>query len=225
MTYRVISSSSNGNAILFGGEVLIDCGVSFNNLKEHIGNIKYVLLTHIHGDHINLTTVRKLTALNHKIIFLGGAWIKAILPPQIHFKGVEAGQVYRLDNGWLIAPVTVYHDVPNFGYRIMLNGYKHLHITDTYTLDGIEARDYNSATIECNHELVKASELIQEAEAKGEFTHLKRALNSHLSVDKAVEFVKKNNIKSFTPCHIGNSTKKEVLEVLTGAGYEYSDYN
>jgi phosphoribosyl 1,2-cyclic phosphodiesterase len=225
MTYKVISSSSDGNAILFNDEVLVDCGVSFSSLKEHINNIKYVLLTHIHGDHINLTTVRKLTALNHKIIFLGGAWIKAILPPQIHFKEAKAGQVYRLDNGWLIAPVTVYHDVPNFGYRIMLNGYKHLHITDTYTLDGIEARDYNSATIECNHELVKASELIQEAEAKGEFTHLKRALNSHLSVNKAVEFVKKNNIKSFTPCHIGNSTKKEVLEVLGKAGYEYSDYS
>jgi phosphoribosyl 1,2-cyclic phosphodiesterase len=225
MTYRVISSSSNGNAILFGGEVLVDCGVSFSSLKEHIGNIKYVLLTHIHSDHLNLTTVRKLTTKNNKIIFLGGGWMKAILPPQINYKEVEAGQVYRLCNDWLIAPITAYHDVPNCGYRIMLDGHKHLHITDTHTLDGVEARDYDSATIECNHELNKASELIQEAEAKGEFTHLKRALNSHLSVNKAVEFVKKNNIKSFTPCHIGNSTKKEVIEFLKKAGYEYSNNN
>jgi len=96
----------------------------------------------------------------------------------------------------------------------MDNGYKHFHATDTNTLDGIEANNYDSASIECNHEINKALAIIDEAEKNGEFTHLKGAINSHLSVDKTIKFCKENHIKKLYPVHIGSSTKKEVVEAL-----------
>lgn len=117
-------------------------------------------------------------------------------------------------DGYKIAMVQAYHDVPNCGYRIMKDGFKHFHITDTNTLDGITAKNYDSASIECNHEINKALELIEEAKKNGEYSHLQGAINSHLSVDKVIKFCKENNIKKLYPVHIGNSTKKEVIKKL-----------
>ena len=47
LKYNIISSSSDGNAILINDKVLIDCGVSYNKLKPFIKDIKVILLTHL----------------------------------------------------------------------------------------------------------------------------------------------------------------------------------
>jgi len=62
MKVCLLSSGSVGNAIVIEGEesaVLIDCGLTFKKFDEliqktklDIGKIKYLLVTHEHGDHI-----------------------------------------------------------------------------------------------------------------------------------------------------------------------------
>lgn len=47
LKYNIISSSSNGNAILINDYMLIDCGVSFSKLKPYINDIKIICLTHL----------------------------------------------------------------------------------------------------------------------------------------------------------------------------------
>lgn len=47
LKYNIISSSSDGNAVLINDKVLIDCGVSYAKLKPYISNIKVILLTHL----------------------------------------------------------------------------------------------------------------------------------------------------------------------------------
>ena len=49
MDYEIISTGSDGNAVIINGKVLIDCGVSFSALKPYYRNLKLVLLTHIHS--------------------------------------------------------------------------------------------------------------------------------------------------------------------------------
>lgn len=49
MDYKLIASSSKGNALLIENKILIDCGVTFSKLKEYIYNLKIVLLTHSHS--------------------------------------------------------------------------------------------------------------------------------------------------------------------------------
>jgi phosphoribosyl 1,2-cyclic phosphodiesterase len=216
MKFEVIGSGSKGNAFLINNELLIDIGVRIP--PEKAKNIKYVLLTHKHADHFNLVALRKLWVENMAWIF-GGEWMSDLIPAAYITRWAELkiGKVYPLlANKYMISPIQAYHDVPNFGYRIRLldNGYTHIHITDTATLEGIQAKNYDSASIECNHCEVKALELIEEAKEKGEFSHLAGAMNSHLSVQKAIRFVKENNIKKLYPIHIGQSTEKEVLEAL-----------
>jgi len=216
MQLNILGTGSGGNCFLINKDLLIDAGLPYSKIKDKVQNVKYVLLTHIHGDHFNKATIRKLI-VDINPIFVCGEWMREdalniVEPERIiisSFGYIESLGRYK------IAMLKAYHDVSNCGYRIMDDkGHKHLHITDTNTLEGIEAKNYDSASIECNHEINKALELIEEAKEKGEFTHLKGAINSHLSVDKTIQFCKKNHIKKLYPVHIGNSTKKEVIEAL-----------
>ncbi len=214
--FKIIESSSAGNCFKYGN-LMIDLGLPYSKTKEHLGDVTHILLTHIHADHLNITTVRKVFVAHENIKFVCGQWlIEKLLKSGVdkdRILIVEFGKVYQLGD-YKISPIIAYHDVENCGYRIMFENKKHLHITDTCSLEGIEAKGYDSASVECNHEINRALELIQEAKDNGDFTHLKGAMNSHLSVDKTIQFCKENGIKKLYPVHIGSSTKKEVVEAL-----------
>lgn len=204
---------------MFGADLLIDSGMSFSALCKEISihNIKYLLLTHEHGDHFKTATIRKLVVNCPDLLIVCGDWmVKKMVDIGIkkeQIKVVYQGLAYRLGD-WTIAPVKAYHNVQNFGYRLLLDGHKHFHITDTSTLEGINAMNYDTATIECNHCEVRIVELIDEANKEGKFTHLSGAKNSHLSVQKTISFVRENKIKKITPVHVGGSTRAEVRQAL-----------
>ncbi len=216
MTFEIIGTGSSGNCFLIDEKIMIDIGLPYARIKDRIKSIEYVLCTHQHTDHLNQTAIRKVF-VNTNAIFVCGKFLYKELS-QIGVTNnriltVEVGEIYNLGE-YKISPIMAYHDVDNFAFRILHNGKKHLHITDTVTLDGIEAKGYDSASIECNHEINKALELIKQAKDNGEFTHLQGAINSHLAVDKVIRFCKDNGIKKLYPVHIGNSTRKEVKEAL-----------
>ena len=217
MNIEIIGSGSSGNSILFDGSVLIDAGMPYKFIEAHIKGIEAVLLTHRHSDHLNTTTVCKIHIANESIKFCCGAFLKDILTktglPEENIIVIDAGKKYKISD-ITFSPFNVKHDVPNIGYRILSKGKKHIHCTDLANLDGITAKNYDSATIECNHHLPTALKMIKESNKKGEFSHLKRTIETHLSVGKALSFVDKNNIKYLVPVHIGSSTKKEVMRCI-----------
>ncbi|NCD12762.1 MAG: hypothetical protein EOL93_09455 [Epsilonproteobacteria bacterium] len=218
MLIKHFASDSKGNLYTIDEDIIIDCGVSFSFIDATIDfqSFGYLLLTHEHADHLNKVSLRKVFTRSNLIIVCG-EWLNDILLShgfdESRIIVVEFGKVYQLGE-YKISPIKAYHDVENCGYRIMKDGHKHLHITDTATLDGIDAFDYDTATIECNHDEQKALELIAQAKENGEFTHLKGAMNSHLSVQQTIQFCERNRIKQLYPAHIGSSTKKEVIEAL-----------
>lgn len=226
MLIKDIGTSSEGNCFFINDDLVIDMGFPYkyvkSQFKEDLAHLmfqglKYLLLTHIHKDHFNETTIRKLYISNPDLKIVCGEWLYKILLSygfdEDRIMVVQYGKVYQLGD-YKISPVKAYHDVENCGYRIMQGNHKHLHITDTSTLDGIVALDYDTATIECNHDEFKALELIAEAKENGEFTHLKGAMNSHLSVQQTIQFCDQNRIKQLYPAHLGSSTKKEVIKAL-----------
>ena len=218
MKIEIIATGSGGNCFVFDDEIMIDAGVSYKKLTESIDvkKISHVLLSHIHCDHFKPETIRKLF-VNTDMIFVCGEFLKDELlglgVEEDRILIVSSGNIYHYES-FIISPIEAYHDVENFGYRLKKDEYLHLHITDTSTLDGIEAMSYDSASIECNHDRPRALEMIEEAKESGEFTHLKRATETHLSVQETIQFCKDNAIKKLIPIHIGNSTRKEVIEAL-----------
>jgi phosphoribosyl 1,2-cyclic phosphodiesterase len=197
---------------------MIDAGITLKTLKDaiNISDIKVVLMTHIHSDHFKSALIRSLFAQTDCIFYVGEFLVKEIKKVGVEDDRIiicEAGNIYKFGD-YNFCPVILFHDVPNFGWRIKKGNYLHFHATDTFTLDGIEAIGYQSASIECNHHYETALELIEKAKEDGEFSHLQGALNSHLSVQKTIDFCKENKIGQLYPVHIGSSTKKQVIKAL-----------
>ena len=74
MNYNIISSGSQGNAVLLQGGILVDCGVTFKTLNPVLYDVTVVLLTHCHGDHFNRSTVRQLAELQDEKVRDKGFW-------------------------------------------------------------------------------------------------------------------------------------------------------
>lgn len=189
--YNIISSCSDGNSIIYFDSIMVDCGVSFSSIKQYIDKIQIVLLTHIHGDHFNINTIRRLAFERPSLRFGCGNYLLQNLQGIRNLDVLEQGKIY--DYGFFkISPIVLYHDVENFGYRIFKDNKKILHATDTFTLEGITAKDYDLYAIEANYDEDTIYDIINDKRSKGEYAHQIGSINSHLSRQQAQDFVLNN---------------------------------
>lgn len=193
--HNVIQTGSKGNAVIYHKNILIDCGVPFSKLKPFMYDIQIVLLTHEHKDHINIDTIRKLTDERPTLRIGCGEFMLPFLEGIKNVDVYEAGGVYDYVS-FIVSPIKLYHDVQNFGYRIIKGEHKTIHTTDTCHLEGISAKDYDLYAIEHNYDAETIHETITAIEAKGEFAYQKGAMNTHLSDQQAREFIYNNRKES-----------------------------
>ena len=195
MNYNIISTGSQGNAIVLNKIILIDCGVPFRELKDIYKDLKIVLLTHIHGDHFNKTTIRKLSQERPTLRFACCSWLVSELLQigvSIHNIDVlEIGRIYSYKT-FQVSAVKLYHDVDNAGWRVFQNAEKAIYMTDTVTLEGIKAKNYDLYLIEANYITEELEERIRSKEAAGEYVYEYRVRNVHLSKEKADEWLYHN---------------------------------
>ncbi|MBR6523481.1 MAG: MBL fold metallo-hydrolase [Clostridia bacterium] len=195
MRYDIISTGSKGNAVVINDIILIDCGVSFKALKDVYKNLKIVLLTHEHSDHINKTTIKRLASERPTIRFACGKWLINKLiscgVDKSRVDIVEPGKKYNY-GAFAVSPVKLYHDVPNCGYRIYMNEKKLFYATDTNTLEGIVAKDYDLYMVEANYVDEEIKERIRQKEEKGEYVYEYGAMHAHLSKQKCDDFICEN---------------------------------
>lgn len=189
--YNIISTGSKGNAVIYFDSILIDCGVPYSHIKPYIDKIQMVLLTHQHSDHINMSTIKQIQFNRPSIRFGCGAFLSEMLSNIRNVDVFEAGKIYNYGL-FKISPIILYHDVLNFGYRIFKDGKKVIHATDTVTLEGITAKNYDLYAIECNYDEDKVFDVIREKTARGEYAHQRGSINSHLSKQQAQAFVLNN---------------------------------
>lgn len=189
--YKVLASGSTGNAVLYHGNILVDCGVPFSLIRPFASQIQILLLTHEHHDHLNMNTIRAIS-INRPSLRVGCCkWLSEKLKDIRNVDIYEIGQEYDYGQ-FTIAPVKLYHDVPNCGYRIIKGNYKIFHATDTLHLKGITAKGYDLYALEHNYDEETIRGTIIRKEANGEFAHERTSLNSHLSEQQARDFIFQN---------------------------------
>lgn len=183
---NTLASSSAGNCYIYNKDLMIDIGVSYAKVKPYLKDIKLLLLTHAHFDHFNSKTIAKALYEQPNIMILCGEWLREkLLEIGINKRNIyilELDKTYNLGK-YLITPVMAIHDVPNCGYKITIlsNGYKIFHITDTGSLNHIEAKGYDWYSVEGNYESKDIIDRqIIEAKNKGQFTYLERAKKNHM---------------------------------------------
>ncbi|WP_026627302.1 MBL fold metallo-hydrolase [Dysgonomonas capnocytophagoides] len=189
--HNILSTGSKGNAIIYFNSILVDVGISFSRIEPYLKDIQIVLLTHQHSDHFKLNVIKRIQEERPSIRFGCGEFLADKLHGIRNLDIYESGKMYNYGS-FKISPVILYHDVPNFGYRIFKDGKKLIHATDTYTLEGISARDYDIYALECNYDEERVFNIIREKEYRGEYAHQKGSINSHLSKQQAQKFILSN---------------------------------
>ena len=193
---KVINSGSEGNAVIYNNAIMVDCGVSLKALEAVKRSLKIVLLTHKHGDHLKIRTLQRLQAERPTLRVACGDFLLEELPCIKNIDVLQVGKIYDY-GAFKVSPVKLYHDVPNFGWRIFLpNGQKIFHATDTVHLEGITAKGYDLYAIEHNYCEEYIQQAIEEAQANGEYTHAYGNINTHLSIQQARAFIEKNRKES-----------------------------
>lgn len=193
--FKIISTGSKGNAVIIKDIILIDCGVPFKAIKPYSKQLKLVLLTHIHSDHFNKTTIKKLASERPALRFACGRWLVeplvecGVLKKNIDVVDFDHIYAYKICN---IIPVFLKHDVPNCGYHIHFPTGKVFYATDTNNLNGIKAPNYDLYAVEANYEDEIIKQKIKEKELAGIYPYEKRVLKTHLSKSKCDDFIYSN---------------------------------
>lgn len=84
------------------------------------------------------------------------------------------------------------HDVPNCCWHIDINGEKVFYATDTGSLEGIEAKDYDLYLVEANRSREELDETIREKQRNDEFVYEYRVIGTHLFQEQAETFLSEN---------------------------------
>jgi len=196
--YKILATGSKANSVIYHGKIMVDIGVPYSVVKPYVKDISIVLLTHLHGDHLNIKTLKKLQFERPSLRVGCGEFLLEKLKENgiKNIDAYEIGQWYSYHASSFIElhiiPVKLYHDVQNIGYRILADKHKIFHATDTSHLQGITAKNYDLFALECNYDETHIWQVIQEKEARGEFAHQREAMNAHLSLQQAQNFVLKN---------------------------------
>lgn len=189
--YNVLATGSKGNAVIYHKSIMVDCGVPYSKVEPYVKDLQLVLLTHEHKDHINVGLLIRLLFERPTLRIGCGEWMLKHFNLRKNIDVYEAGNGYDYGN-FKISAIKLYHDVPNFGYRIFKGDHKTIHCTDTANLEGITAPKYDLYAIEHNYNSDTINESIAKIEAKGEYAYQKAAINSHLSEQQARDFIYKN---------------------------------
>ena len=181
MFYKIISSGSKGNCVKIN-DVLIDCGVSFKAIKEELYDVKYLLLTHIHSDHIKPDT------------------LLAIIENFPHIKVISNYEVYErfpvctianagfpvITDDYHFYPFEALHDVVCYGYVWQHGENRIIYCTDTGSMENAPEGPYDYIFIESNHDEAKLEQARKHGKKGGydPFLSGKR----HLSTQEAKAF-------------------------------------
>ena len=195
--WQIIASGSSGNATVLHNKILIDCGVPFKLLEPYYRKLSLVLLTHIHSDHFNRSTIARLACERPSLRFGCCEWL---CMPLIDC-GVSPANidVYTEDTAYnygsiMLKAVPLVHNVPNCGYKIRIGdiGKWVFYATDTNNLNGIEAKGYDLYLVEANFEENEIKERIEDKKYHCEYAYEMQVLKNHLSKQKADDWIYKN---------------------------------
>ena len=163
--------------------------------------MKLVLLTHIHGDHFNPETIKRLHFLRPALRWCVPPWLmepmgRIGVDRRVTDEGMAGHVLFYSCSLSCPAYVTydpIPHDVPNCAWHIdFANGERVFYATDCASLGDIEARGYDLYLIEANYGEEEIQERMKRKLEAGEFSYESRAMESHLSREQAHAWIAQN---------------------------------
>lgn len=200
MKYEIIGSSSKGNCIIVEDFLMLDCGVSYKSIKDKLSKIKLIFISHSHSDHLNKKTIKQI-AYNYptiKFIVKSKNVICALALLNVDKRNIyvfKTNNWYKFESiGLEIKFSPLFHDVENYALHWKYKDKKGLYVVDTNRIDHINAKNYDLYLIESNYKEDILQKHIDDVsrETIGDLVYLTRVPETHLSYEKANDFLINN---------------------------------
>lgn len=185
MNYKIISTGSKGNCVIIHNDVMVDCGVPFGKIKDDLYDIKYLLITHIHQDHLNKKTIQQIAENFPRIMIIGNYEVHNSYNCNVI---ANAGFTIETDD-YSFYPFENSHDVLCYGYTWTFEGQEIIYATDTSTLKNAPEKKYDFLFLESNHDEAKLEAVRNEN--KGSYNPYLSG-KRHLSTQQAKAFFYQN---------------------------------
>ena len=223
--YEILSTGSCGNATILNGNILIDCGLPFKNLTQYVQDLSLVLLTHIHSDHFNRGAIKKIAQKRPGIRWGCGKWLlQPLLDCGVSRRVIDVYEMGRAyDYGQVkVEPFFLIHNVDNCGYKVIFKDCKVVYATDTSSLTGIVAKNYDLYLIEANYTDEDIERRIREKQKRGEYAYEVEARRHHLSQSRCDDWLYQNmgSQSRYVYMHQHRNNDDELMEDKTEDGSE-----
>ncbi len=235
MKFFSIASSSSGNAYIIyeniNNIILIDAGISYKKIVNalrfysiNVKNVKYVLITHNHSDHIKgLKTLYK----NINPIIVSHKTFIQTLNYEYDCMEFDFFNKFVLDN-ISICPIRLFHDTLTSGFVFEYSNKKIGFLSDTGSFDKniIEKMsDIDMLCIEANY----SENLIEQTHYPYYLKYRIKSDTGHLSNYQAKDFIRKiysNKLKKVVFIHLSkNSNSANIVhsEIIIDLKEEFSN--
>lgn len=184
LDYKIISTGSKGNCVLIGS-TMVDCGVPFKNIKEHLYGVSTLLLTHIHSDHIKPTTLKNIVVMFPHIKIFGNYEVCQVFD-EYPITCVNENVPFE-DDGIEYTPFRGLHDVLTYGFTWVNDGTSIIYVTDTSSLAHAPEGSYDMLFLESNHDEKKVEKLLVDGDKRFGY-NVYAGAKRHLSTQKAKSF-------------------------------------
>ena len=162
LNYEILKTGSKGNCVVIE-DIMIDCGIPFSKMKEVLYDLKHLLLTHIHSDHIVPATLKRIKSLFPKITILGNYEVA-----QKYGVDIIVNHTFPVETqDYTFLPVKGIHDVVVTGYEFEVKGQQVCYMTDSNTYSHFEGTEFDYFFIEANYDAKKLEEVAKIFKRKG----------------------------------------------------------
>ena len=221
---KVIASGSGGNCTaLICGKVIIllDAGIGFDRIQRALDfqNPTAALITHEHGDHAKISTVQELLKRGVEIFMTRGTAEALKLEKSHRLNLIEPVTRYQLEDLKFYATPTIHDAAAPVMFSIGNAKFSLRYIVDSGEIP-LQLAPTDYLLIETNY---LETELLN---AKIDATQKERISKNHLSFEKALRWINRNNfLDRFKEIHLmhiskrhGNGEKfRQVIKNLVGA--------
>jgi hypothetical protein len=164
----VISTGSKGNCVVLNDTYMFDIGVTQKVLKDYMYKIKYIFITHEHGDHIKPPTLLSFMKKNSivKVYMLASVFSKHISTKFDEYRDriviINYNDILDI-NDVEFKVVEMTHGVKCVGYQFNMLDTNICYATDTTSFEKLSGL-FNLMLIESNHSLYKLKAAMSEIE-------------------------------------------------------------
>lgn len=184
---RALGSGSTGNAVLIGGEVLLDAGLPLKRLRAklreagvtRLTQLAFAAITHEHKDHAH--AVDDLLSRSVDVVASAGT-LTALGVNGHHRTTALAPDKATIIGKWTIVGIPVKHDAAEpMAFYVGQNGHRVLYVTDTESFEP-------GVSMKPTHVLIEANHRREEMDVRSEFDpRSERTSKNHMSVEAAME--------------------------------------